>query len=66
MPVGHGERKTDATHYHIVDLPAMPAGANSVVMSWKVPIIKRIKLLFVGRVQTSFKYHSVKPMRIDI
>ena len=65
-PIAHSDRFTNALHYHVVDLPKMPEGKNSVKIYWKVPFLKRLKLLLTGRLRTSFKYYTVKPMRIDI
>ena len=65
-PTAHADRLTVKLHYHVVDLPEMPHHKNSVTIYWNVPFLKRIKLLFNGTLQTSFQYHSVKPMRIDI
>jgi len=65
-PLSHGERKTTSLHYHVVDLPEMPEGFNSVTIFWSVPMLSRLKLLLTGKLQTSFKTHSVVPLRIDV
>lgn len=31
-PIGHGERNSSKPYYHVVDLPKMPKGANSVTI----------------------------------
>ena len=65
-PIAHGERNSNKLHYRVVDLPQMPEGSNSVTIFWKVSFFSRVKLLFSGRLQTSFLAHSVPRMRVEI
>jgi len=65
LPVSHGDRDSKLPHYAVVDLDKFPEGSTSMSVFWKVPFIKRVKLLFTGNLETSFQASSVPSMRID-
>ena len=66
LPTGHGERDSKLRHYYVVDLDEFPDGRTSMSIFWKVPFIRRIKLLLTGNLETSFLTCSVPRLRIDI
>ena len=41
-------------------------GYTSMSVFWKVPFVKRIKLLLTGNLETSFLTSSVPSLRVDV
>ena len=66
LPTGHGERDSKLRHYYVVDLDGFPNGCTSMSVFWKVPFVKRIKLLLTGNLETSFLTSSVPSLRVDV
>ena len=66
LPIGHGERDSKLGHYNVVSLDKFPDGYTSMSVFWKVPFVKRIKLLLTGNLETSFLTSSVPSLRVDV
>lgn len=53
-------------YYHCVDYDQMPKNCNAVSINWKIPLVLRIKLLFHGKISTSFRSCNIPRLRMDI
>ena len=65
-PFGHGERQSGKVHYKVVSLDRFPGLTNSMTIMWHVSFWDRIRLVFGGKIKTSFRVCDVPQMRVDI